>query len=84
MVEGEFVFQVPPTLAVYDVVHSLLLCNVGRSFSFTEDETRRHFSYLSGTLREPVANIDNKILIIIVIIIDAVDWRRILEWILKK
>ena len=26
---------------------------VGRDFRLTEDETRRHFSYLSGTFREP-------------------------------
>ena len=39
----------PPTLAVYDVAHSFLL---GRVFLFTEDETRRHFSYLSGTYRK--------------------------------
>ena len=42
----------PTTLAVYDVAHSLLLGGVGRGFPFTEDETRRHFSYLSGTFRD--------------------------------
>jgi hypothetical protein len=35
-------------LAVYDVAHSLPLRGVGRDFIFTEDETQRHFSYLSG------------------------------------
>jgi hypothetical protein len=35
-----------PKLAVYDVAHSLPLGDVGRGFSFTEDETRRNFSYL--------------------------------------
>ena len=38
----------PPTLAVYDLPQG----GVGRGFPFTEDETRRHFSYLSGTFRE--------------------------------
>ena len=42
----------PPTLAVYYVFHSLPRGGVGRVFLFTEDETRRHFSYLSGTFRE--------------------------------
>ena len=42
----------PPTLAVYDVAHSLPLGDTGRDFPFTEDETWRHFSYLSGTSRE--------------------------------
>ena len=42
----------PPTLAVYDVANSLPRGGVGRDFPFTEDETRRHFSYLSGTFRE--------------------------------
>ena len=42
----------PPMLAVYDVVHSLPEGGAGRGFPFTEDETRRHFSYLSGTFRE--------------------------------
>ena len=32
--------------------HSLPLGGAGRGFPFTEDETRRHFSYLSGTFRE--------------------------------
>ena len=39
-------------LAFYDVAHSLLLEGAGRDFSFTEDEIRRHFSYLSGIFRE--------------------------------
>ena len=47
----EFV-QSPPTLAVYDTGHSLPQGGVGRGFPFTEDETRRHFSYLSGTSLE--------------------------------
>ena len=42
----------PPTLAVYDVAHSHTLGDIGRVFSSTEDETRRHFSYLSGAFRE--------------------------------
>jgi hypothetical protein len=42
----------PPTLAVYAVADSLPLGGAGRGFPFTEDETRRSFSYLSGTSRE--------------------------------
>ena len=42
----------PPTLAVYDLAHSLLREGVGRGFYFTEDETRKHFLYLSGTFRD--------------------------------
>ena len=42
----------PPKLAVYDVPHSLLLGGVDMDFPFTEDETRRHFSYLSGNFGE--------------------------------
>ena len=42
----------PPTLAVCEVAHSLPLGGADRVFAFTEDETRRHFSYLSGTFRE--------------------------------
>jgi hypothetical protein len=41
----------PPMLAIYDIAHSLPLGGVGRFFPFTEDETQRHFSYLSGTFR---------------------------------
>jgi hypothetical protein len=41
-------------LAVYEVAHSLLLGGVGKGFPFTEDETWKHFSYLSGTFREYV------------------------------
>ena len=37
----------PRTLAIYDVAHSLPRGGVGRGFPFTEDETRRYFSYLS-------------------------------------
>ena len=44
----EFI-RVLPTLAVYDVVHSLPLGGVDRDFS-TKDE--RHFSFLSGSFRE--------------------------------
>ena len=40
------------TSSVYGVAHSLLLVGAVRGFSFTEDETRKHFSYLSGTFRE--------------------------------
>jgi hypothetical protein len=39
----------PPSLAVYDVAHSLSRGGVGRGFPFTEDEIQRHFSYLSST-----------------------------------
>ena len=39
----------PSKLAVYDVSHSFPLGGLGKDFAFTEDETRRHFSYLSGT-----------------------------------
>ena len=46
----------PPTLAVYDVSQSLPLGGAVRDFPFTEDETQRHFSYLSGTFREKHAN----------------------------
>jgi hypothetical protein len=42
----------PPTLAVYDVAHSLPLGGVIRGFSFTEDEIGKHFLYISGTFRE--------------------------------
>jgi hypothetical protein len=37
---------------VYDFAHSLPLGGAGREFPFTEDETRKNFSYLSGTFRE--------------------------------
>ena len=47
----------PRTLAVYGVAHSLPRGGVGRSFPFTEGETRRHFSYLSGTSRESNENL---------------------------
>ena len=47
----EFV-RSPPTIAVYDVAHSLPLGGIGRGLPFTEDETRRHFSFLSSTFRE--------------------------------
>ena len=39
-----------PTLAVYDVSHSLPLGGVGNGFPFTGDEIRRRFSYLSCTI----------------------------------
>ena len=45
-------FRSSPTLAVFDVSHFLPLGGVGKRFFFSEDETRRHFSYLSGTSRE--------------------------------
>jgi hypothetical protein len=32
--------------------HSLLLGGADRGFHFPEDQTRRNFSYLSGTFRE--------------------------------
>ena len=41
-----------PTFAVYGIAHSFPLGNVDRDFSFTEDYTRRYFSYLSSTFRE--------------------------------
>ena len=41
-----------PMLAICEVAHSLQLLCEDWDFSFTEDETRRHFSYLSGTFRE--------------------------------
>ena len=37
-------FRFPPTLAVYDVAHSLPQGGVGGGFPFTEDETERHSS----------------------------------------
>ena len=42
----------PPTLAFYDVAHSVPLGGVGRDFPFTKNETQRHLSYLSGSFRE--------------------------------
>ena len=44
--------QSPSTLTAYDVAHSLPLGGVDWDFPFTENETRRHFSELSGTFRE--------------------------------
>ena len=44
--------RAPPTLAVYDVAHCLPLGGVGRDFPFPEDETRRHFLYLSASFKE--------------------------------
>ena len=35
-----------------DVVQSIRLGGVDRDFPFIDDETRRHFSYLSGVFRE--------------------------------
>ena len=48
---AEFI-RCPTTLAVYDLTHCLPPAGVCRSFSFAEDETRRHFSYHSSTFRE--------------------------------
>ena len=48
------IIQFPPTLTIYSLVHSLPLGRVGRGFPFSEAETQRHFSYLSGTIREPI------------------------------
>ena len=42
----------PPSLAVYDFAYSLPLWRASRNFPFTEEETRRHFSYFSGTFIE--------------------------------
>ena len=47
-------FRSPFTLAVYDVAHSLPLRGIDRDLSFSEDETRRNFSYLSGTFKRAV------------------------------
>jgi hypothetical protein len=44
----------PPTLAVYDIAHSLQLGGVGKGFSFTEVETKRLFSYLFGILESTI------------------------------
>ena len=41
-----------PTLAVCDIAHLLPLGDVDRNFPFTEDETGRYFSHLSGTFGE--------------------------------
>ena len=46
MLITEFI-QFPLTLVVYGVAHSLPRGGVGWDFPFNEDETRRHFSYLS-------------------------------------
>ena len=46
--------RLSPMLAVYDVAHYLPLFCAGRGFPFTEDETRRHLSYLTGTFRERI------------------------------
>ena len=45
-----------PTLAVYSVVHSLVLGDVDWGFPFTEDDIQRDFSYLSGAVRESPKN----------------------------
>ena len=42
----------PPTLAFYNVVHYLSPGGVDRDIPFTEDETLRYFTYLSGTFGE--------------------------------
>jgi hypothetical protein len=39
-------------LAVYDVAHSLPLGGKCKDFLFTDDETRRHLSFISDTFRE--------------------------------
>ena len=39
-------------LDAYGVTHSLPLGGVDRDLFLTEEETRRHFSYLSGSFRE--------------------------------
>ena len=52
LVEGESLSRSPPTLAVYEVAQSLSLGGERRGILFTEDETRRHFSYLSGIFRQ--------------------------------
>ena len=48
---SEFISS-PPTLAVYDVAHSLPLGGVGRDFPFTEDESQSYFSNVSDTSGE--------------------------------
>ena len=56
MVEGKILIpgfiRYTPRLAICNVAKSLLLGVVDRDFPFTEDETRGHFSYLSGNFRE--------------------------------
>ena len=50
LVEGESlsrIHSVPSTLVVSDVPQSLPLGSTGKDISFTEDETRRHFSVTS-------------------------------------
>ena len=42
----------PPTLAVCSIAHSLPPEGVGRDYPFTEDEIRKHFSYLSIVFRD--------------------------------
>ena len=42
----------PPTLDVCNIAHSLPLEGIDKDFSFTEDDTRRHFSCHSGIFRE--------------------------------
>ena len=37
-----------------------MLEGVGRDFFFTDDDTRRHFSYFSGTFREDNRAIENQ------------------------
>ena len=49
---GPEIHSSPPTLAVYSVNHSLPLGSVDRDFRYTENETRRHYSSLSGTFRK--------------------------------
>ena len=44
-----------------DVAQSLPLGRAGRGFSFTVDETRRHFWYLSGTFRVLIVRINPNI-----------------------
>ena len=53
----------PPIFVLYDVAHSLPLGGVSRNFPFTEDETRRHCSYLSGTFRELDPLLINKVVL---------------------
>ena len=52
-----------PTLAVYDVARSHSLGGLDWDFPLTEDETRKQFSYFSGTsgdrLRTIVYNVEN-------------------------
>ena len=50
----------PLTLAMYWIAHSLPLGSVVRDFLFAEDETKRHFLYLSGSFRKHIYEDETK------------------------